>query len=498
MTGMVSKRFFLTAGLSAMASAGLARAPERSLRPRSRPSGEATAPSEASVASAEALIAQAGLGGEVGFAVADAQTGLVLESGNGRKGLPPASVTKAVTALYALEVLGGAHRFSTEICATAAIRDGVLQGDLILKGGGDPTLDTDRLAAFARALKASGLRELRGRFVVDGTALPAFNEIDREQPEHVGYNPAISGLALNYNRVHFEWARVGGKWATTMEARSRRHRPAVQFATMTLVQRDAPVYSYARQGEEERWSVSLRALGKGGSRWLPVRQPELYAGEVLRALARAEGVRLPAPQKGRARGDEAVLLSQQSADLKSLCQEFLKYSNNLMAEMVGLAATGARSGRPASLRASAREMSRWAGARLGMGASVFVDHSGLGEASRTTAQDMTKALVAARPVIAPILKPVALRDAKGRVMKGHPITVYAKTGTLNFVSALAGYAETGEGHVLSFAIFAADAGRRARIPRSERERPKGARSWNRRAKGLQQDLIERWGALYGA
>ena len=450
------------------------------------------------IPSAETLIAGADLGGAVGFAVADARTGLVLESGNARLGLPPASVTKAVTALYALATLGEEHRFYTELRATGAISGGVLEGDLILKGGGDPTLDTDRVATFARALKAAGLRELRGRFIVDGTALPSLNEIDRDQPEHVGYNPAISGLALNYNRVHFEWTRAGGKWATTMEARSERYRPTVRFAKMKIVNRDSPVFTYARRGEEDHWSISTQALGNGGSRWLPVRQPELYAGDVLRALAKAEGVTLPAPQKGAARSGETVLLRQQSADLRSICKDFLKYSNNMMTEMVGLAATTARSGRPASLNASASEMSRWARTSLGMGASRFVDHSGLGDDSKATAEDMAKALVAARPVIAPLLKPVAMRDSKGRVMKAHPMKVYAKTGTLNFVSALAGYAEGRDGSVLSFAIFAADTGRRARIKRSERESPKGARNWNRRAKGLQQELIERWGALYGA
>ncbi|WP_438992256.1 D-alanyl-D-alanine carboxypeptidase/D-alanyl-D-alanine endopeptidase [Lentibacter sp.] len=495
MMRMISKRFFLVAGLSAMASAGLARAPERSLRPQSRPAGGAVPPKTPSAA---ALIARAELGGDVGFAVADARTGLVLESGNARLGLPPASVTKAVTALYALESLGAGHRFYTELRVAGPIRDGVLQGDVILKGGGDPTLDTDRLAEFVRALKAAGLREVKGRLIVDGTALPSLNEIDSDQPEHVGYNPAISGIALNFNRVHFEWTRANGVWNVMMDGRSERYRPEVRFAKMQIANRDAPVFTYGRKGQEDHWSVSAQALGKGGSRWLPVRQPELYAGDVLRALARAEGLRLPAPEKGVAAGGAPVLLRLESADLRSICKDFLKYSNNMMTEMVGLAATTARSGRPVSLKASAGEMSRWARVSLGMGASRFVDHSGLGEASRATAEDMTKALVAARPVIAPLLKPVAMRDAKGRVIKAHPMRVHAKTGTLNFVSALAGYAEAPDGTVMSFAIFAADRGRRARLKRSEREAPPGARSWNRRAKGLQQALIERWGALYGA
>jgi len=493
----LSKRAFLGAGLSALATGAFARAPDVSLRPELRPTGGASAGAAApKVASADALIKRAELSGDVAFAVADAKTGQVLESRNARQGLPPASVTKAVTALYALATLGAGHRFYTELMATGPVSGGVLQGDLILKGGGDPSLDTDRLAAMAAELKAVGVREVKGRFLVDGRALPSLAAIDRAQPDHVGYNPAISGIALNFNRVHFEWKRAGGKWATSMEARSDRHRPAVRFAKMSIAARDAPVYSYASKGGRDEWSVAAQALGKGGSRWLPVRQPEIYAGEVLRELARAQGVRLPEPRKGSSAG--TVLVRQQSAALSSLCRDFLLYSNNLMAEMVGLAATQARSGKAGSLKASAGEMSRWASGALGMGASRFVDHSGLGDASTATAEDMTLALVRARRTIEPLLKRIALRDDNGRVNKSHPIDVHAKTGTLNFVSALAGFARTADGTEVSFAIFAADEGQRRRIKREDREAPRGARSWNRRAKGLQQDLIERWGALYGA
>lgn len=489
----LSKRAFLGAGLSALATAAWARAPDVSLRPQLRPVAGAPV---AKVASADALIKRAELSGDVAFAVADAGTGQVLESRKPRAGLPPASVTKAVTALYALATLGATHRFYTELVATGPVSGGVLQGDLILKGGGDPSLDTDRMATMAAELKALGLREVKGRFLVDGSALPALKAIDRAQPDHVGYNPSISGIALNFNRVHFEWKRAGGKWTTSMEARSARHRPAVRFAQMSIAARDLPVFSYTAKGGRDAWSVASKALGNGGARWLPVRQPEIYAGEVLRELARAQGVRLPEPQKGSGAG--RVLLRQQSAELGSLCGDFMLYSNNLMAEMIGLSATQARRGKAGSLKASAGEMSRWASGALGMSASRFVDHSGLGDASTATAEDMALALVRSRSTIEPLLKRIDLRDENGRLHKNHPVQVRAKTGTLNFVSALAGFARTADGREVSFAIFAADEARRRGIKREDRERPHGARGWNRRAKSLQQALIERWAALYRA
>ena len=91
----------------------------------------------------------------------------------------------------------------------------------------------------------------------------------------------------------------------------------------------------------------------------------------------------------------------------------------------------------------------------------------------------------------------ALVDDRGRVLQNTPLKVAAKTGTLNFVSGLGGYVATQGGRDLAFAIFVADTDQRDRIARADRETPRGARSWNGKAKRLQQALIERWAAAYG-
>ena len=100
--------------------------------------------------------------------------------------------------------------------------------------------------------------------------------------------------------------------------------------------------------------------------------------------------------------------------------------------------------------------------------------------------------------LAPLLKSIPMRDGNGRIDRGHPVKVAAKTGTLYFVSALAGYVTMPGGRQLAFAILTADTDRRARINRAIQERPPGARSWNIRSKRLQQALIERWSTVYGS
>ncbi|KNG94196.1 D-alanyl-D-alanine carboxypeptidase/D-alanyl-D-alanine endopeptidase [Pseudaestuariivita atlantica] len=505
MSSTYSRRFFLAALMASAATSACANAPETSLKPMLRPApkgpnGDVRPQGRPRQATGEELIAEAGLSGKVGFVVADARTGQIREAVNADLSLPPASVMKALTGLYALDVLGPSHTFRTRLLATGPVAGGIVQGDLVLAGGGDPTLDTDALAALAAALKAAGVTGVTGAFRVWDGALPRLDRIDGSQPEHVGYNPALSGLNLNFNRVHFEWRRTGGSYRVTMDARSETLRPDVSMAKMVIADRDIPVYTYRNGGAFDSWSVARGALGNGGARWLPVRKPALYAGDVFRTVALGQGITLPSPVLATREPGGRQLAAHASPPVTEIVRDMLKFSTNLTAEVLGLAATARRTGRmPATLRASASEMRRWAAAKYALTDATLVDHSGLGDASRLSATAMTEVLMRARPTgIGPLMRKIQMRGPDRKVIKGHPVKVRAKTGTLNFVSALAGYATAADGTPLVFTIFAADTRARAAIAKSDRESPPGARRYNRNAKALQQKLLQRWGAVYGS
>lgn len=491
--------------MSAVAGTALAEAPVRSLFPR--PRGALKTPAIASPAASarrsapgvSGLIEQAKLGGDVGFVVADAKTGLVLESRNPRLGMPPASTAKAVTALYGFDSLGMSHAFATQILVTGPVSGGRVQGDLVLIGTGDPTLDTDALAAMAQSLKAKGITGVSGRFHVYGGALPYVESIDPTQPEHVGYNPAVSGLNLNYNRVHFQWTRSGNGYAVAMDGRSDRYRPAVRMATMQVVNRDLPVYTYKGAGNVDQWTVAQGALGNGGSRWLPVRRPDLYAGEVFQALAGAQGIKLPAPEALRSAPRGTPIVQHNSGTLSSVTRDMMKWSTNLTAEVVGLSATRARGLSPGSLSASASAMSDWMRGGLGARSASFKDHSGLSDKSRISAEDMVKMLVKVGPggVLHQHMKALTPKDAEGKTDAAAAHEIAAKTGTLNFVSSLTGYVTAPDGNVLAFTTFTGDLNRRASLSRADMERPKGGKAWAGRARWLQHQLINRWVSVYG-
>lgn len=489
----LSRRQLLATALAALATPALAEAPVRSPRPIPRP-GPQPARKTRTATPGEgiaALVAAAKLGGTVSVAVIDTATGRLLEGLDERQGMPPASCAKAITALYALDRLGAAHTWVTRVLVTGPVSGGQVQGDLILQGSGDPTLTTDGLGDLAARLAARGIRGVTGRYLVHAGGLPHLARIDRDQPDHVGYNPAICGLNLNHNRVYFEWKRAGQGWDLTMDARGERFVPPVSMATMHAANREGPLFTYAQGNGTDDWTVASTALGKGGSRWLPVRQPEVYAGEVFRTLARAQGIRLP-EARVVAQAPKGTVVTQLASDpLGPVMRDMLKYSTNLTAEVVGLTTSGA-----ATLTASAGQMADWLRGRYGA-TGKFVDHSGLGGASRISASDMARALAQGRGSGLPgLLKEFGMRDARGAAIKGHPTRVPCKTGTLNFASGLVGYVEPPGGRSLTFAIFCADVARRDRLPAAQREEPEGGKAWVKRARGLQAQLVGRWGQAF--
>lgn len=495
---LLTRRFLIASLLATTAIPACAEAPETSLRPKGRPlRGAAKVKAEHPQKALQQIVSEAGLSGTVSIVVADA-SGRVLEAFTPNASLPPASVTKAVTALYTLQHLGGDFRTATRVIATGPVAGGIVQGDLIVAGGGDPHLDTDGLANLARGVAQQGIKGITGRLRIYGGALPYQRVIDKAQPDHVGYNPSMSGLNLNFNRVYFEWKRAGNGYSTTMDARTNRLRPAVRGIKMSIVNRQAPLFTY-KSGAPEQWTVMRGALGKGGGRWLPVRNIDAYVGEVFRSVAAQQGVSLPSAASINNLPSGTVVAQEISGSLFGQTQAMLKFSTNLTAEVTGLTATRKRGSSATSLAGSGREMTSWVKQAYGVNGVKFVDHSGLGDASRVSASDMLKILARSgwNGPLRPALKEIKLVNSNGRAAPIEGVTVLAKTGTLNFASALAGYISTPNGQKLTFAIFTADMGKRAQIKKADRERPAGSATWRKRSKAMQQKLLRRWALEYG-
>ncbi len=467
--GAFSRRGFVAGGLAAAALGTLAR----------------PGPALAAAEPLAAILARSQLGAVSGFALADAATGALIEAHAADVPLPPASVAKVPTALFALEMLGGSHRFRTRVRVTGPIVDGVLDGDLVLAGGGDPVLDTDALGELVAAVRARGITRVAGRFLVAEGALPRLYEIEPGQPRHAGYNPAISGMNLNFNRVHVDWAPAAGGLALGVSAPGARFTAPVAGIAAGVGEGRGLVHHSEAPGE--RWTLPRAVLSGRGSIWLPVRRPAAYAGEVFRALAAEAGLALPPAQIVARTPGGVEIAGVASPSLMPLMTGMLHYSTNLTAEVAGLSAAGA----PATLAASAGAMSDWLSWRYGLGPVRFVNHSGLTDRTRITPAAMVQLLVAEGSRLPYLLRERAPRlDGAPALPEG--ARVVAKTGTMNFASALAGYVERPDGRRLAFAIFAADLATRERFPDPSADGLPGASGWAERARTQEAALLRRW------
>ena len=149
----------------------------------------------------------ADIGDELSVCFIELETGNVLSSFNEEKKLPLASVTKALTASYALETLGKNYKFKTSINFDGKKIDQSIYGNLYLVGGADPSLNVDHLYELAMSLKKKGIKDIKGKFFFDDTIISSFPYIDKSQPPEASYNPGLSSLNLSQNKVFFKWKK---------------------------------------------------------------------------------------------------------------------------------------------------------------------------------------------------------------------------------------------------------------------------------------------------
>ncbi len=458
---------------------------------------QSPAPQANTTATDARLITDAGFAEEdVGYLVVDLGNKRVVASHNPDRTFLPASVAKIPAIAASLAILGGDHRFLTTLHADGELRDGVLSGSLTLHGGGDPFLSSEDLQTMARALAASGVKRVDGSFLYDASALVEVPRINDLQPEAAGYNTGVGALSVNFNRVRLNWTKDRPDPSAAAAAISENLVLPLPGIGLAFAEQD-PAGPFVRAGtpSEDRWLLSPTLAAKGED-WLPVGNPSLITAEVFRALAAADGVVLPEPAPGVVPVGAREVARHESLPLSEIASGVLRYSNNLSAELIGLAASHALTRRVLSLEDSGTALSAWWQLRLpaeDWTGFTVENHSGLSSKSRATPRQIVAMLEEAAGLLGgadlhALLKPISWKGVKG--------SARVKTGTMSYARGLAGYIDTATGRRLAFAIFFNDAEGRAALdasfdPRVVAIDPK-SRTWRDRALKLEQTLTTEW------
>jgi D-alanyl-D-alanine carboxypeptidase/D-alanyl-D-alanine-endopeptidase (penicillin-binding protein 4) len=425
------------------------------------------------------ILARRGLdGARVGVCVVSLETGATLYQHDADVLLNPASNVKLFTSAAALSRLGPEHRFETEVSVDAASAGGGAVRALYLRGKGDPTLVTERLFALAADLAHLGVRRVGDLVLDDGwfdaeRIGPGFDQEGGDQ----AYLAPTGALSLNFNTVAVHVApgeRAGAPGRVELEPDSAFFE-VVNHATTTgpRTARRLVVSSVALPGGRQRILVEGRLpLGSRPTAvWRKIDDPPRYLGETLRRLLEARGVRVTGRVRtGAVPPDARLLHVAESEPLGEIVRRLNKTSNNFVAEQLVKALGAAAAGPPGSWGSGIAAVEAFlAEAGLPRGAYVMKNGSGLNDANRFSARQTVQLLAAMWrrfPVAAEYLSslPVAGRDGtirwrmEGTEAAGH---VRAKTGTLEGVTALSGYAETATRERLAFAVIVNDHGGRA-------------------------------------
>ncbi len=404
---------------------------------------------------------------QIGIRVTRLRDGKVLFARGSDSALQPASTLKLITAATALHALGPEFTFKTRFLSSAPLEDGVLRGDLVVRGGGAPDLVAERLWFAARALARAGLREVRGDLVADesyfdderrpaGWPAPS---VDR------AYNAPVGALSFNFNVVSVE-ARPGESVGQRPLARLSPLAAGldlVNVATTSASRSDLRVQVRRHEGRDQ---MVLRGAIRRGSRPLvlhrSVEDGALYALGALRELLAREGVvvsgglrRAAAPEGAR------ELYALESQPLSQILFLMNKNSNNLMAEAI-LKTIGAEdTGAPGTTAAGLRVVRRFLDAMgVDTGGMRLADGSGLSRHNHLPAATLVRVLeeIPRRFSLWPeFLASLPIGGVDGTLderMRGDLVRrVRAKTGRVAGAVTLAGYAHNDDGDLLAFAIF---------------------------------------------
>ncbi len=362
----------------------------------------------------------------------------------------PASLMKLITTTAALDLLGPAFTWNTPVYVDGPIKDGLLQGNVYLRGQGDPRLVVERLWLLMRRLQAMGVARIQGDIVLDRSA---FALAPRDPGSFDGeplrpYNAAPDALLINFKSIVLGFVPDAA-------------------AKLALVQLDPPLAGVSHTasvplvaGPCTDYRASLRAdfqdperirlLGgypaSCGERSWPLAYAD-PASHSRRAVA-AMWQMVAGPQalggtvrEGSVPPDLRPMFQLESAPLGELIRDINKFSNNVMAQQLFLTLSWQQKG-VGSLEGSREVVLRWWRDRLGEPLPVLDNGSGLSREERSSAQGLARLLtwVHRSPFQAELVASLPLSGQDGTLRRSRSQTsAHLKTGSLRDVSGVAGF-----------------------------------------------------------
>jgi serine-type D-Ala-D-Ala carboxypeptidase/endopeptidase (penicillin-binding protein 4) len=409
---------------------------------------------------------------EVGVHVRSLRDGHTVFERNSAKLFNPASNVKLVTSAAAFAYLGPNYRFKTVVYRDKPMSGGVLNGNLYIRGFGDPTLTDEQLFGLVNEIALSGISEVKGDLVVDDTFFDQVYEgpgWDQEYSDH-SYAPSMSALAINYGNFTLR-ILPGDSIGSAAKVLVWPEIPSIELTSSAVTRGDGTrsrVFVGTSKGDGNKVVVNVRgavslADETGLTLYRRVYHPTMYAGEEIRSLLEMRGVKIKGKVRlGPANKTGVVVATHLSRPLAEVASVLNKFSNNFIAEQM-LKTLGAElRGEPGTWEKGCSVAAQFL-QDIGVtpGSFILGNGSGLNDINRLTPEQITRILdvMYSRFELAPeYIGSLAVAGSSGTInsrFANSPATarLRAKTGSLTGVSALSGYVVSKDNHLFAFSVM---------------------------------------------
>ncbi len=376
-------------------------------------------------------------------------------SHNAGKSMNPASVMKLVTTRAGLDLLGPAYRWKTEVYRDGAVNNGALDGNLIIKGYGDPSFKAQEFWRLLMAVQQSGIKEIKGDLLIDKSVFSntVGNRNTFDDETWRAYNAMPSAFLVNGRNTSFKFTAD----ASGVNINQEFELPEVQIVNnMKLAQgacgewRSRFGYTVKPVADKAVVTFSGTFSPDCGERYLElsVFDDEKYAFYTFRKLWRELGGKFTGNLKVQEVPTSATKVLEQASDpLGYVIRDINKWSNNLMARQLLLTIAAEKHSTPATEAKGFAAIKTWLFTKgMAFDELMIENGSGLSRVERISAEHLGQLLVSAfrSPVMPELMASLPILAQDGTVKKRLNESqsngrAHLKTGSLDGVSAIAGY-----------------------------------------------------------
>ena len=385
--------------------------------------------------------------------------GKVVASLNAHKTRIPASVIKVLTTYTSVLKLGFDYRWPTKFYTTGRLQNGVLQGDLLIKGFGDPTLNDKDLEKIVSTIRAEGIRQIRGDIVIDRSYFKIGNKDSSGFDEHLysAYNAMPDAMMFNErlitvsvtpnkNKVHKKYADESYKVVNQLQPVNKPCKGKYSWPGVRIDKSEV-IPTVLLKGK-----ISKRCGKRNISKVVTKPYKSFYYA--LKDRLKNEGVEVRGSLKLRKIPKHAALLYTHYSDiLEEIVSETNKESNNLYARHLLLLLGAKLYGAPATMKKGRDAITYILGSRgaLGEGTLRIDNGSGLSRTSKMNAKILARMLDDAYDRYGSRwMETLSIAGVDGTIKRRFRNTVvkkraWMKTGTLRRVKNIGGYVKNRAG-----------------------------------------------------